>query len=260
MRSRLLYCLSLLMLISCATNTLITNPDSTHTSTAAFGMMHGGWNRAQGDAVNKAVAFCNARDLSYVFISEKQDGSPGWTPLSSSITFKCAPNVNELLKSAQRICESDMESAELNIIREKVELLRGSDASVPFNIASNNSRPTLSEARVIAKWASLRDNCNKRYEVIFTSNPPTGNQLQIANEYKLRSFTTQLITKVDELVVSLYQGKLTFGEFAQKRAEFSRQIASAGRDFHASLLLADRDMQIRRQQIAEQQLATSLSA
>lgn len=257
---RLLILALLLAVSGCATNSLIANPDGTSTSTAGYGQLAGGWDRARNEATSQAVAYCNTRNEVFVFLNEQRDGTPGFTPLKSAITFRCGANVGLLIKDASLVCEKEVKAAGLSLISDKVELTRNAEATVPFEIASNRGFPTEPERQQIAKWASLRDTCSKRYEDILKANPPTGNQLQITNANKDRSFILLLTSKVSELIVALYQGRISYGEFSQKRAEISRDIVAAQRDFQSANLMADRDLQIKNQQLAEQRMANSIAA
>jgi hypothetical protein len=53
------------------------------------------------------------------------------------------------------------------------------------------------------------------------------------------AFGDEITGKVSALIVALYQRKLTYGEFAQKRYEFSRDGAAAEREFRQAALIAD---------------------
>ena len=66
--------------------------------------------------------------------------------------------------------------------------------------------------------------------------------------------------RVGQLIVALYQQKLTFGEFAQKRYEITREAASAEQEFRRSTQLADQQRQMQAQQLAQQQFQNNLIA
>jgi len=44
---------------------------------------------------------------------------------------------------------------------------------------------------------------------------------------------------VSELIVAVYQAKLTYGEFAQKRYEIARDTPAAERQYREAVLIAD---------------------
>ncbi len=66
--------------------------------------------------------------------------------------------------------------------------------------------------------------------------------------------------RVGDLIVSLYQQKLTYGEFARKRYEITRAAADAQRQFRQSVQIADQAQRLQAQQLAEQQFQSSLAA
>ncbi len=149
---------------------------------------------------------------------------------------------------------------ELNPIRNKVELIRkSSEAGPPFEIASNDTFPTASERPVIEKWATMREECIKRGETALNA-PPSGTPLQVAYSQEENDFRQQMEARVGELIVALYQLKLTYGEFAQKRYEISHEIAAAENQFRQSVLVADQQRQMQAQQLAQQQAQNNLAA
>jgi len=250
------------LLIGCAGVKVTENNDSTKTAISNEGTsLNGGWNTASASATNKAREICNASGQIAVFLNESREGAVGWTRLSSAVTFKCVENVYKLVDEAyQRYKTRVNQNTDLEPIAKKIELTRQTESPVPFEISSNNNYPTPDEAKVIAKWASIRDEYLKEEQSIFTANQPTGNSLQQANETKLRSFRFEINARSSELIVALHQGKLTYGEFAQKRYEISNQLLSASRTFYSALLEKDRDIQIKQQSVAEQQAANNLAA
>ena len=157
-------------------------------------------------------------------------------------------------------CKADMQTAELDPIRNKVKLFRDSfDTAPPFEIASNDTFPTDAERPIIARWATIRDECIRRREAI-SDIPPSATQLQISFLQQDRAFGKEAAARVGQLIVALYQQKLTFGEFAQKRYEITREAASAEREFRRSTQLADQQRQMQAQQLAQQQFQNNLIA
>jgi hypothetical protein len=250
------------LLAGCAGVKVAENGDSTKTVTSNEGTsLNGGWNTAAASASSKAQEICKSSGKVAVFLNESREGAVGWTRLSSTITFKCVDDIEKLLQAASERYEGKIRAnSELEPISKNVELIRVPESSVPFGIASNNNYPTADEAKVIAKWASIRDEFLTEERAINAANPPNGNVIQQANQGKLRSFNLELGAKVSELIVALYQGKLTYGEFAQKRYEIAHQLNTAARNFYTAILEKDREMQIRQQNTAEQQVANNLAA
>jgi len=163
-------------------------------------------------------------------------------------------------KAAAEQCKADYATAALDPIRHKVELYREPpDAAPPFEIASNDTFPTNAERAIIGKWASLRDECVRRSDAVFTI-PPTASGMEVAFLQQRRSFGLQSGARVGELIVALYQQKLTYGEFAHKRYEITRDAAAAELAFRQSTLDRDQQRQMQAQQLAQQQFANNLAA
>jgi hypothetical protein len=163
-------------------------------------------------------------------------------------------------KAEEEQCKADYAVPALDPIRHKVELYRGSDnAAPPFEIASNDTFPTNAERGVIAKWASLRDECVRRSKALLTM-PPAATNMQVAFIQQQRSFFLESGARVGELIVVLYQQKLTYGEFAHKRYEITRDAAAAELAFRQSTLDRDQQRQMQAQQLAQQQFANNLAA
>ncbi|RKF36727.1 hypothetical protein [Paraburkholderia fungorum] len=74
------------------------------------------------------------------------------------------------------------------------------------------------------------------------------------------AFGLEAEAKVSELVVSLYQQKLTYGEFAQRRYAIGKEAVTAGRQYQEARMLQDQARQLQAQQLANQQFANSINA
>jgi hypothetical protein len=243
-----------LILSACGAGQVVQNPNSNAlTVTAKNGLLTGGWNQSTVDATDKAVAHCSALGQKYFFLNESRTGSPGWTPLESTITFRCGADNAQLIKETQDQCKEEMKNPELDPIKAKVELYRSiNEGSVPFEIATNNTFPTAKEKSAIAKWAKIRESCVSRSTGFMSDAAKVGTPLQNSFIEQEISFSRQIQARVGELIVALYQGKLTYGEFSQKRYEMVENIASAERAYRAATLQSDRDIQIQGQQAAQQ--------
>ena len=157
-------------------------------------------------------------------------------------------------------CANAMAAPELDPIRHKVELWKTRfDTPPPFEMASNDNFPSESEKPTIAKWATLRDQCIQRDDAI-SIVPPSASALQANFIQENRSFFTEAQGKIDGLVVALYQAKLTYGEFAEKRYEIGRDAAEAALQYRQAALLADQERQVQAQQLAQQQFQNRLIA
>lgn len=157
-------------------------------------------------------------------------------------------------------CDQDYLVTEIDPIRNKVELSRSSaDSAPPFEIAANDAFPSDAERPAIAKWATVRENCIKRSEA---ANPIAADAtaLQATFLQKDRAFFTEANNRIGEMIVALYQQKLTYGEFAKKRYEITRDAAEAERQFREAALLADLARQQQAQQLAQQQFQNNLIA
>jgi hypothetical protein len=129
-------------------------------------------------------------------------------------------------KASKEECKASMATPELEPIRHKVEFAREQgDEPLPFEIATNDNFPTADERPVIARWASLRDECIRRMEAL-QYIPSGATDLQITMLKQLRSFVQQVTGDETELIIGLYQQKLTYGEFGRKRDEISKAAAA----------------------------------
>jgi len=109
--SQMKKCLTLLIVLiltACGTTEVIKRADSNYSVSAQFGALNGSWNRATEEAVAKAQQFCNAMGQKYIFLNEKRDGVPGWSPQVSKITFQCGQDTNALIKAEQQVCAKEM--------------------------------------------------------------------------------------------------------------------------------------------------------
>lgn len=251
-----------LLLSGCGASGVVKDANSDiYTISASQSWATGGWNLASTQATTKAQEFCKSAGKAFFLNNEKRDGVPGWTLLTTTIKFSCGQDIAGLHKVALSDCSNDMKSEQLDPIREKVELMRMSnDDSPPFGIATNNSFPTEKERDAIAKWAKIREGCVKRDNDIILSAPKPSNPLQAAFYEQILAFRKQVTSRVGELIVALYQSKLTYGEFAQKRYEMVSNIQASERDYRSSVLLSDRDAQFKAQQLAQQQQSNNLAA
>jgi hypothetical protein len=101
----------------------------------------------------------------------------------------------------------------------------------------------------------MRDSCIKRQTALLVA-PSAANAEQTTVFQQEVSFAKDANSRVSELIVALYQQKLTYGEFAQKRYWLSSEAVAAERAFRQSVI--DRDEQ--RQLQAKQRFVNALNA
>lgn len=114
-----------------------------------------------------------------------------------------------LLCSSQHIyadCFDALENdTELQVIRDKVALV--SSNSQTFGMLSNENYPSSDEKPAIYKWAIKREQCVNSRPL---SNDPVG---QIYRE---------TFSAGQSLILDLYKGTITYGQFASKRQEIKK--------------------------------------
>ena len=84
--------------------------------------------------------------------------------------------------------------------------------------------------------------------------------MQATFNQKQIEFRNQVSSLVGSLIVALYQGKLPYGEFAQKRHEGYMAVVSAERDFRSATMIQDRNAQMQAQDIAIKQQQNNINA
>lgn len=169
--------------------------------------------------------------------------------------------VSAALRTALDECKASVATPELEPIRHKVELYREpGDQSLPFEIAANDNFPSAEDRPVIAKWASLRDECIRRLDQVQLI-PPGANAVQSAVLTQLRAFAHQAWDDVTQLMISLYQQKLTYAEFGRK----TNELAKAQGAFNLAMQQANAgsnntQQQLQDLQTAQQQFTDTLDA
>ncbi|MGP8033608.1 MAG: hypothetical protein ACLPQ6_05620 [Steroidobacteraceae bacterium] len=132
--------------------------------------------------------------------------------------------INDSVKAWKDACKASYATPELDPIRHKVELWREpGDDPLPFEIATNSEFPTADERPVIAKWASLRDECIHQWDALQLI-PASANSTQTAMFKQLRALVQQTAGDITELMIGLYQQKLTYGEYGRKAYEIGKAM------------------------------------
>lgn len=191
--------------------------------------------------------------------------------MSSSVTFTCANDVNAALKAADasdQECRAQMGDHDLDPIRDKLELSKVvENADRPsVAISPNNSLPTQQERSAIETWATIRDNCIQRYiqsQKSIPLQPPENPRV----EDEWLTFVRQSADRIDILVEALYQGKMTFAEFAKERAQIGEETAAARKNWFEAVNAAYQQhvaqqpqLELQQQQLADQRYQAWLQA
>jgi hypothetical protein len=194
-----------------------------------------------------------------------EPGTPGYNKGGGQLTRAeetkdQIASINAQKQAVATQCEVDLRSPALDPIRKDVEVLRPWDGPAPlFEIASNNRFPTEAERDAIAVWATIRDVCIRRQLEIATV-PQSASSLSTVVLQQDASYGAEAAARVSELVVGLYQGKLTYGEFAQKRYEIGHNAAAAEREFRQAVAIADQDQRAREMRLAQEQFRNNVAA
>ncbi len=172
---------------------------------------------------------------------------------------KVNDDISNQYKAVYDQCTVDLQIPELDPIRHKVEFMRMMDAPPPFEFSSNDSFPSAIERPIIAKWATLRDDCIKRSHAI-NYIPKDAPPLAVSFLRQEHAFAEEAEARVSELVLALYQSKLTYGEFSQKRYEIGKAATSAQRQYREAKIIEDQQRQLQAQQVANEQFNNNLMA
>ncbi len=186
--------------------------------------------------------------------------------LTSALLSGCGPvyqanvksdvkTMNSNVQASGTECKAELAVPALDPIRDKVELWREPpDSPPPFSIMANDTFPTDAERAAISQWATIRDGCLKRANALMIVPHATGND----SIYLQQRFAAihDLQANTGYLILALYQQKLTYGEFARKRYEITRDALAALNMMRQAYL----DHEQQRQMMAQQQLASTFAA
>lgn len=152
-------------------------------------------------------------------------------------------------------CKAKYATPEFEPLSHKVELWIDSMGDAPrFEVAANDTFPTDDDLPLIAKWAAIREDCNRRISA--ASMPVTASALQAANAQQAKAFFDEARGLTSQLIVALYQRKITYGEYARSRYEVGRAAVNTELKFRRDLLTADQS----RQEEARRQSAREFEA
>jgi hypothetical protein len=257
--------LAVLLLAGCVSNPGVVelSPGTYMLSKIDHGGIFGNEATLQANVINEANAFAKSKGKVALAVSTHLDPMRPGHFASFQYQFRLVDPSDQSAHSPQSItleCKEQLQTSELDSIRFKVELSRDSlDSAVPFAIAANDTFPSQEERVAISKWATLREECVARQNAAFSVSP-SATPLQVTQIQQDRAFFQSATAGVGDLVVALYQQKLTYGEFARKRYEITRDAAEAERQYRESRQVSDQQQQVQMQQLAQQQYANRLAA
>jgi hypothetical protein len=157
-----------------------------------------------------AAFLCNG-----AFIAEAES-APGQPVTSLSLA----------MRASIEQCKSDLSVPDLDSIRQKADPSRiAGDGPPPYSIASNDTFATETDRQVIAKWITIRNLCLKRFDALLVV-PQSATATEAAALRQAFALTLASESSLGDLIQALLDQKLTYGEFARKRFEFTRDAAA----------------------------------
>jgi hypothetical protein len=122
-------------------------------------------------------------------------------------------------------CEGDLAVPDLDSIRSKADISRiAAEGPPPFRVALNDTFATKSERAVIAKWIAIWNHCRRREFPRIV--PPPDHTIEAASLQQAFALSRIFQSSVSQLIRALYFQELTYGEFARKRYEFTRDAVA----------------------------------
>jgi hypothetical protein len=119
--------------------------------------------------------------------------------------------------AATNACAARMSASTLDPIRSKVELVKNpADDPVPFTILTNKNTPAGNEQPAIGAWAKLIQQCQAEARPLM-DNMPVPPEATASEVEKLKSYITDAWIEGAKLRVALYNGELSYAEYASKR-------------------------------------------
>lgn len=114
-------------------------------------------------------------------------------------------------------CAVRMKAPALDPIRSKVELVKDPpDGPVPFTILTNGNTAAGAEQQAIGLWAKEIERCQAEARPLLDAAPVPPETTASAVE-KLKGYITDAWIEGAKLRVALYNGQLTYAEYASKR-------------------------------------------
>jgi hypothetical protein len=125
-------------------------------------------------------------------------------------------------------CKDDLAVPELDSIRSKADLSRSAaDGPPPFRVAFNDTFAADAERIAIARWIKIQNHCRRQFELSRIVPRPVS-AIVAAPLQQAVALSRILQSSVGRLTQALYYQQLTYGEFARKRFEFTRDAVALG--------------------------------
>jgi len=119
--------------------------------------------------------------------------------------------------AATNACAAGMSARSLDPIRGKVELVKNPpDGPVPFTVLTNRNTPAGEEQQAIGAWAKEIEQCQAQARPLI-DNAPVPPEATASEIEKLKGYITDAWIEGAKLRVALYNGELTYAEYASKR-------------------------------------------
>jgi hypothetical protein len=147
-------------LSGCGVSEITRGANSTYIVSAQYGSVNGSFARATKDALERGNTYCESKGKKFIFLNEVKEGVVGFTPQSSTITFRCddeniaSENIEKPKKIKNEIT-SDVNGLKIDGIKKKQE----TDAvAIIIGIQNYKKIPKSSysndDARVFAEYAN----------------------------------------------------------------------------------------------------------
>jgi len=137
-------------------------------------------------------------------------------------------------------------NSELAPLKDKVAL--GRVETQTFSMKTNTSRATVFDKPLIIKWVEAKKECTKQNPSL-DKLPPS-----------LRTLLDQLWVQIEATALNLYEGKITFGEFAQQREAMNFEYKKKVSDEMARLKDAQQQSQAAMQAQAQSAAKAKMEA
>jgi hypothetical protein len=141
----------------------------------------------------------------------------------------------EAVAQEVQACNSSLADPALDPIRAKVAVLDPDKQT--FAMRTNTDRVSEQDKPVIALWAQKREECQANWR---RSVAPI-----VAAQIVAVAESSAQVT--DSLVAELYLGKLTYGEFAEKRAQNKAELTTALANIRQALIVQNQQAQFQAQ-------------
>jgi hypothetical protein len=145
---------------------------------------------------------------------------------SPTLTNQDTPALSLTIPVLIEPCKDDLAVPELDSIRSKADLSRrAADGPPPFRIALNDTFATDPERVAIAQWIKIQNHCRRQFGLSRTVPRPV-TAIEAASLQQVVALSRMLQSSVGRLTRALYYQQLTYGEFARKRFEFTRDAVA----------------------------------